>query len=294
MGSIARERPHLSNSRLTREVEDIVQQQLNTFKTAYDMEFQEKLTRGQDEAYRRGKKDAETKDLDHWLPTVDPRLVERAKKLEFIDLSEIKAVLSRSKGKEKTKEKAIFKIDEATGNLKVDEEAVPKDKEAIKWLEWQALFADLMNYYLIHGGHLEKTADMLTYFRLMQRLGQEGIFTFESLQVMDFHIRSRKEGQGENFTWKMDDGPSRWLYLREYRPPTAKERTPAAKPKKRSRGACYDWLQGAHCKFGEKNCKFAHQCSFCKTSAPKSHVLDSCPNKISFEAVFKKPKHRKD
>lgn len=234
------------------------------------------------------------KDLDLWIPPVDPRLVERARKLEFIDLSEIKAVLARSKGKEKNKDKAVFKIDEATGTLKVDEEAVPKDKEAIKWLEWQALFADLMDYYLIHGGHLDKTLDMLTYFRLMQRLGQDGIFTFESLQVMDYHIRSRKEGQGENFTWKMDGGPSRWLYLREYKPQATKDKVSPPKSRKRSKGSCYDWLQGANCMFGEKTCKFAHQCSACRISAPKSHVLETCPNKTNFEAAFKKPKGRKD
>ncbi len=198
--STSRERNHLDNTKLTRKVEDMVKQQLASFKAAYDAEFQDKLMKGQDEAYKKGRKDAEMKDLDLWIPPVDPRLVERAKRLEFIDLGEIKAVLAKSKGKDKSKDKAIFKIDEATGTLKVDEETIPKDKEAIKWLEWQALFADLMDYYLIHGCHLEKTADMLTYFRLMQRLGQEGIFTFESLQVMDYHIRSRKEGQGENFT----------------------------------------------------------------------------------------------
>jgi len=190
---------------MSRQVEQLVKKQLDNFKQAYDEEFQEKLVKGCDEAYRKGRKEAELKDADHWLPPVDPKLVERAKKLDFIDLKEIKAALARTKTKDQ-KEKTTFKLDEETGTLKVDQAPSPSDKEAIKWLEWQSLFADLLDYYLVHGGHLEKTAEMLTYFRLMQRLGKEGIFTFESLQQFDHHVRSRPEGQGENLSWKMDGG----------------------------------------------------------------------------------------
>ncbi len=170
---------------------------------------------------------------------------------------------------------------------------MPKEREAIKWLEWQSLFADLLDYYLVHGGHLEKTSEMLTYLRLLQRLGMEGIFTFESLQEMDHHVRSRPEGQGENLSWKLDGGPARWLYLREYRPAAPKDKTSPNKSKRRSRtGACFDWIQGKSCKFGEKVCKFAHSCSFCKVSGPKYHILNSCTNKSNFEAAFKKPRNK--
>lgn len=171
---------------------------------------------------------------------------------------------------------------------------MPRERDAIKWLEWQSLFADLLDYYLIQGGHLEKTAEMLTYFRLIQRLGMEGIFTFESLQDMDHHVRSRPEGQGETLSWKLDGGPSRWLYLKEYRPTAPKEKSSVNKNKRKNRtGACFDWLQGKACRFGEKECKFAHNCFFCKISSPKSHVMDNCNNKAAFEAAFKKPKTRK-
>lgn len=282
------------DTRITREVEAIVKQQLDNFKQAYNEEFQEKLNQSREEAYRRGRKDAEMKDLESWTPSVDPRILEKAKKLEFIDLAEIKAALSKSKGKDKTKDKVTFKIDEATGMLKVDEDALPKEKDAIKWLEWQSLFADLLDYYLVQGGHLEKTAEMLTYFRLIQRLGMEGIFTFESLQEYDHHVRSRPEGQGEQLSWTINGGPSRWLYLREYRPAAPKEKSSSVKNKRKTRsGACFDWLQGKSCRFGEKDCKFAHHCSFCKVSTPKTHILDNCNNKSSFEAAFKKTKIRK-
>ncbi len=214
--------------------------------------------------------------------------------MEFIDLAEIEAALSKSKGKNKGKDKATFKIDEATGTLKIDEGDLPKEKDAIKWLEWQSLFADLLDYYLIQGGHLEKTAEMLTYFRLIQRFGMEGIFTFESLQDYDHHVRSRPEGQGEHLSWTFNGGPSKWLFLKEYRPSTPKEKANPNKNKRKNRtGACFDWLQGKICRFGEKDCKFSHHCSFCKISSPKSHVLESCNNKAVFEAAFKKPKARK-
>ena len=75
---MSRERNHSDNTKLTRRVEEMVKQQLDTFKAAYDAEFHEKLLKGQDEAYKKGRKDAEMKDLDLWIPPVDPRLVERA------------------------------------------------------------------------------------------------------------------------------------------------------------------------------------------------------------------------
>lgn len=277
---------------LSREVEAIVKQQLDSFKQAYDEQMQIKMKESSEEAYRKGRKEAEMKDFESWTPSIDPKILEKAKRLEFIDLAEIKAVLARVKGRDKNRDKATFKIDE-TGTLKVDGDTLPKEREAIKWLEWQALFADLLDYYLIHGGHLEKTGEMLTYYRLLQRLGMEGIFTFESLQEMDHHVRSRPEGQGENLSWRLDGGPTKWLYLREYRPVTSKEKVTPSKGKRKNRsGACFDWLQGKACKFGERSCKFAHACSFCKLSSPRSHILDDCSNKAVFEAAFKKPKHK--
>jgi hypothetical protein len=145
------------------------------------------------------------KDSEKWLPSVDPKLVEKAKKLAFIDLAEIKAALARSKSGDK-EQKPTFKLDEA-GTLKmVEESTLSKEKEAMKWLEWQALFSDLLDYYLIQGEHVEKTGEMLTYFRLMQRLGKEGIFTFESLQAYDYHIRSRAKGKEKIYLgrWTVD------------------------------------------------------------------------------------------
>lgn len=277
-----------------REVEAIVKKQLDAFKEIYDAEMQQKLEKSQDEAYKKGRRDAEMKSVEQWIPPVDPKLVEKAKALKFIDLSEIKAALARSKSADKLKG-ATFKIDENTGTLRVNEEEVaPKEKEAIKWLEWQSLFADLMDYYLVQGGHLEKAGEILTHFRLMQRLGKDGIFTFESLQEMDRHIRSRPEGQGEDFTWRFDGGPSRYLYLKEYHPTANKEKATPTKTKKRNRnGVCYDWVQGKNCKFGERDCKFAHHCSSCKLAGPKTHILENCTNKASFEVSLQKNKSRK-
>ena len=63
----------------------------------------------------------------------------------------------------------------------------------------------------------------------------EGIFTFESLQEMDHHVRSRPEGQGENLSWRLDGGPTKWLYLREYRPVTSKEKVTPSKDKRKNR-----------------------------------------------------------
>lgn len=277
-----------------REVEAIIKKQLDVFKEGYDAEMQVKLERSQEEAYKKGRRDAEMKSVEQWIPPVDPKLVEKAKALRFIDLSEIKASLAKSKNADKLKGQT-FKIDENTGILRVeDDDAAQKEKEAIKWLEWQSLFADLMDYYLIQGGHIEKAGEILTHFRLMQRLGKDGIFTFESLQEMDRHIRSRPEGQGQDFTWRFDGGPSRYLYLKEYHPTTNKEKSTPVKAKKRTRnGVCYDWIQGKACRFGEKDCKFAHHCASCKLTGPRSHILESCTNKASFESSLQKNKARK-
>jgi hypothetical protein len=93
----------------------------------------------------------------------------------------------------------------------------------------------------------------------------------------------------------MDGGPSRWLYLREFRPQPTKEKLQptTTKAKKKNKGTCYDWLQGQQCKMGEKNCKYSHYCSFCNIGLPKSHVLESCSNKTVFQAAFKRPKNNK-
>ena len=75
--------------------------------------------------------------LQLWIPPVDPRLVDRAKNLEFIDLAEMKASYNKTaKNKETTKERLV--VDKQTGDIIVEDGAT-QDREAIKWMEWQSL-----------------------------------------------------------------------------------------------------------------------------------------------------------
>jgi len=239
-----------------------------------------------EEAYKKGRQEAEMKEIQLWIPSVDQKLVERAKKLEFICLSEIKASHTAQKIKDKVKERVVY--DTATKQLVIDDEA-GRERDAIKWLEWQSLFADLLDLYLVHGGHVNHLPAMLTHFRLWQRLGKEGRFTFESLQKMDRHIRSRPEGQGPNFTWRFDGGPSKALYLDDYKG-SMSEKRPANKTKGKKRGqpggVCFEWFEGKECKFAER-CKYSHSCSACQVTAPRRHDFDKCSNKATVTAKKK-------
>ena len=129
--------------------------------------------------------------------------------LEFIDLAEIKASYNKAtKTKDATKERLV--VDKQTGDIVV-EDGASQDRETIKWMEWQSLFSDLLDLYLIHDGHLKHLDAMLSYFRLFQRMGQAGKFTFASLQKLDRHIRSKPEGQGPNFSWRCDGTMSNFI-----------------------------------------------------------------------------------
>ena len=242
-----------------------------------------------EDAYKKGRQDAELKELQLWIPPVDPKLVERAKLLEFIDLAEIKASYNKAaKTKDATKERLV--VDKQTGDIVV-EDGASQDREAIKWMEWQSLFADLLDLYLIHGGHLKHLPAMLSYFRLFQRMGQAGKFTFASLQKLDRHIRSKPEGQGPNFSWRCDGTMSNVLYLDGFKGHATEKGTNAKTKtnKKRSPSSCFQWMQGKDCSFAD-SCKYTHACSACGISTPKKHLLDTCSRKSTIEAGLKKKK----
>ncbi len=207
-------RGRLINSPSSGAEDNLLKQSIASIKNELRLELQQQLhdvDKRIEDAYKKGRQDAELKELQLWIPPVDPKLVERAKGLEFIDLLEIKASYNKvAKSKDATKERLV--VDKQTGDIVV-EDGASQDRDAIKWMEWQSLFADLLDLYLIHGGHLKHLPAMLSYFRLFQRMGQAGKFTFTSLQKLDRHIRSKPEGQGPNFSWRCDGTMSNVLYL---------------------------------------------------------------------------------
>lgn len=232
-------------------------------------------------AYEKGRQDADSKSLEQWLPAWDTKLIEKAKLLLFIDMDEVRAAQGKGKAKDK---KLVLTGD---GDIKAVEEDAIKDKEQIKWLEYLSLFSDLMDLYLIQGGHINKLDQMLTHYRLMQRLGKERIFTFESIQAWDRHVRSRPEGQGPNFTWKFDGAASRYLYLKEYRPAAVSDKSASrAKAVKKKVGVCFEWWQMKEC--SRADCKFAHHCAACGVSKPQKHVLEKCAKKDAVKITKKR------
>ena len=123
----------------------------------------------------------------------------------------------------------------------------------------------------------------MTHYRLMLRFGKDQTFTYESIMAYDTHVRSRKEGQGVNLSWRFDS-TTRHVLLKDYVP---KERAPKAKafhPKKntstpkKSGGVCFDWIQSKPCKFKD-NCKFLHACTACDLTKPQKHDISKCSKK---------------
>lgn len=271
-----------------------LKQSIASIKNELRLELQQQLhdvDKRIEDAYKKGRRDAELKELHLWIPPVDPKLVEKAKALEFIDLLEIKASYNKvAKSKDATKERLV--VDKQTGDIVV-EDGASQDRDAIKWMEWQSLFSDLLDLYLIHGGHLKHLDAMLSYYRLFQRMGQAGKYTFTSLQKLDRHIRSKPEGQGPNFSWRCDGTMSNFLYLDGFKGHTA-DKAPTTKKqnnKKRAPSSCFQWMQGNDCSFGDV-CKYPHACGACGITAPKKHILDKCTKKSVVEAGLKKKKAR--
>jgi hypothetical protein len=180
-------------------------------------EFMGMVEKASKEGYSKGRAEAEEERAEKWLPPVDSKLVAKAKALEYISLAEIKA--ARRLGSKK-KHEVDLPVGESNTKLKLvlDED----EQESIKWLEWLSLFADLVDLYCIHGEHPEKLGEMLTHYRLMQRFGSDHTFTYESLMEYDTHIRSRKEGQGPNLSWRFDT-TTRHVILKDYVPKEKKK-----------------------------------------------------------------------
>ena len=235
--------------------------------------------------YLKGRSEAEAETSDKWLPSNDPALVARAKELKYISLEEI---CRNGSIKKKNKEIPL------TNGMKIvcDEEV--GGENAIKWLEWQQLFADLLDLYIIQGNHPEKASEMLTHYRLLQRFGNNHTFSYESIIKYDTHVRSRDEGQGPKLSWRYD-AATRQVYLQDYvkkerafTPPSFNSSTQTAKkpkfsgkkstpPSNKSAGVCYEWIGGKVCTF--KSCRFLHTCTACDISQPKLHNLDRCSMK---------------
>ena len=244
-------------------------------------ELAEAVAKASREGYMRGRAEAEDAGAEKWLPQVDSKLVAKAKALEYIALADIKkAKALQSKTKQTPKE---FKLNQSTKIVVQDDEA-EQENSTIRWVEWQSLFVDLLDLYFVHGGHTENASKMLNHLRLCLTFGNGQIFTYESIIDYDQHIRSRKEGQGENLSWRFDS-TTRCVILKDFILKDKKgASTKANKPqnnKKRKTpdesSICFDWFLGVPCKFKDA-CKFLHMCAACGLLKPASHDLSKCSN----------------
>ena len=261
-------------------------------------ELAEAVAKASREGYMRGRAEAEDAGAEKWLPQVDSKLVAKAKALEYIALADIKkAKALQSKAKQSPKE---FKLNQSTKIVVQDDEA-EQDNSTIRWVEWQSLFVDLLDLYFVHGGHIEKASEMLNHLRLCLTFGNGQIFTYESIIDYDQHIRSRKEGQGENLSWRFDS-TTRCVILKDFilkdkktaskakpsRLQNSKKRKTADEP-----GICFDWFSGGACKFKEA-CKFIHMCAACGLLKPAAHDLGKCSNTDSAVVKLKSRKAKKN
>lgn len=259
----------------------------------FDTKLAEAVAKASHDGYMRGRREAEDEGGEKWIPPVDPKLVAKAKALEYIALSEIKRSKAlQSRVKQKPKE-----VNLNPGiKLLLDDEA-ENAEGTIKWLEFVALFVDLLDLYLNHGHHVEKTPEMLNHFRLLLTFGNSQIFTYDSIMDYDTHIRQRKEGQGENLSWRFDP-TTRHVILKDF---NSKEKTKGKRqtkvsnsPTKKKRdesgnGLCHSWFKGQECKFGDA-CKFNHTCTTCGILKPSKHDLSKCNNPDPGLQKLKKPK----
>jgi len=123
----------------------------------------EQIKMAVEKAYQKGRSEAEAETSAKWLPPMDPKLVEKAKRLEYISLKELKQTRLKTKKKEVSIQKGVVMV--------FDDEMQNDDQ--IKWLEYQQLMSDLLHLYLVQGGHIEKLDEMLTHIRLTQRFGND-------------------------------------------------------------------------------------------------------------------------
>jgi len=198
-------------------------------------------------------------------------------------LAEIKA--TRKVGTKKKQELSLPLVSESKEGSRVKLVLDDDEESSIKWLEALSLLADLIDYYCVLGGHPEKLPEMLTHYRLLQRFGSDHTFTYESLIEYDAHIRSRKEGQGQNLSWRFDT-TTRHVILKDYTPKDkAKKKSGKGKPNPNK--TCFDWAQGKTCKYGD-DCKWNHECESCKVKKPAPHDIEKCPNKSELKPKKKR------
>lgn len=243
------------------------------------------LTQATADGYKKGKAEADEERAERWLPPVDPKLVAKAKALEYISLAEIKQ--ARKIGAKK-KQEVVLPVGEGARKVKmvIDED---DDQDNIKWIEFLALWADLIDYICVHGGHPEKLGEVLNHYRLLQKLGSDQTFTYDSLMEYDTHIRSRKEGQGPFMSWRFDS-TTRHVILKDFVQKEKAKKKVQVRPKPTTKvksGTCFEWAQGKVCKFGD-DCKWYHSCNPCDVKAPKAHDITNCPRKDELQHKKKK------
>ena len=167
-----------------------------------EMGFDAKLRLAADESYAKGRADAVSMEAQ-WLKSAPPVLVEKAKKLVYISLADLrKARLVAPMNKKKSC--SIGTTENESVRLYFDEDCIEQEG-AIRWPDWIEDLLELVHLYRGPGAHSVKMDPVFwPYLRILLRFGNTQKFTYESIYRLDFNIRSRESGQGINLSWTID------------------------------------------------------------------------------------------
>jgi len=251
-------------------------------------EFVVKAEKAAADGFKRGREEAEAALQKNWVAPTDPKLLTKAKALEYIDFKLLRPSTIK-------KEKTTVSIGQLGGgedlNLVFNGTSPKEAEKEIKWFEFNCRILDAIDVYVVQAGHVQVLGEMLKHWRLMLRFGIDHIYTHESIIAYDAHVRSRDGGQGPKLNWGFDFATSK-CFLKEF---VAKERKQAfpstsssnssskSSSGKKATGRaqmCHLWAIG---KCSYSPCKYLHSCSPCGVSGATPHALASCPLKDIIE-----------
>ena len=229
------------------------------------------------------KKSVEAKEKTWVAQRYPSKLVEKAIRDEFIDLTELR---EDNLYKQRNQDQVLLK----TGSTQLicrDEEASSTSKkgDVSTVLEFLALSHTLIDLYRHAGQRCLKRKDCaIKHFKFCSGLLLQNHHQIVSIFAYDKAMRQIKAG---SFNWSYDEaiGVANlkiWI-------PKAEKTVVTTTKKVRKRGErdsssyksqeiCYKYAQG-NCHRSQGECRFQHKCTACGTGPSDTHVLAKCVNK---------------
>lgn len=204
------------------------------------------------------------------------RLIEKAKRDEYIELIELREPERLEKEQQK-----IFANKE--GDLVLQKSKNTKD--VVDILEWSCLMSALIDLYR-HAGAIKRLNATIKHSRTCHHFILRNKYRHVSIIHYDGALRRQK---ADDFDWSYDEALSA-MYLETYipnndrdkqHPPKGKtgtRRFTKKKENKKTSHICYGWADGG-CSRSDDVCHFLHACSFCNMGPKDRHILSKCPNK---------------